>query len=632
MENTGVEVEVDTFQEMCRILGLLDGNQEWENVLEEVSNTASSPQLRALYIIILMFCEPSNPRSLFEKFWEMWTDDIERKAIKESINLDPEQKRTMVLLDLQLRLQSFEKDLSHFALPEPTKEELDRVKTFTNNEPVIIREEKDFDVEELENQAEEVRQKLTKAQEEVYETIMKAVKDETQLLLFVDARAGCGKTFVSNLVLDAVRSLETGGCVALAMATTGIAANLLHMGRTFHSRMKAPLTPTEESTLQINGQSGLAKLIRMAKLLMIDEATMLDRYQLEAMDRSLRDIMNKPDTPFGGKTLVLTGDFRQCLPVLPGASRARTVNASINQSILWKHFKVLKLLENIRVQVNGDPVLNEFDKWTLNIGNGTDGEQISLPEDITAIIDPNVAKENWREGQSMKTFCDEVFPDLNENIKNPSWLEGRAILTPTNKEVDAINDLMESRISGEGIKLKSADKVEDPSDSYRFNVEYLNKLQPNGFPGHILSLKPGMPLMLLRNINPKEGLCNGTRLIFREAVNNKLLRCTVTGTGKEVLIPRITFRPKEGEFPFQWSRRQFPVRAAFAITINKSQGQTLKSIGVWLRNPVFSHGQLYVAVSRVGSPANLRIAIKSQKGEVQFLTNNVVYKEVLLSG
>ena len=91
MENT--EVEVDTFQEACRRLGLLDGNQEWENVLEEVSNTASSPQLRALYIIILMFCEPSNPRSLFDKFWEMWTDDIETKAMKKGVNLDPEQKR-----------------------------------------------------------------------------------------------------------------------------------------------------------------------------------------------------------------------------------------------------------------------------------------------------------------------------------------------------------------------------------------------------------------------------------------------------------------------------------------------------------------------------------------------------------
>ena len=76
----------------------------------------------------------------------------------------------------------------------------------------------------------------------------------------------------------------------------------------------------------------------------------------------------------------------------------------------------------------------------------------------------------------------------------------------------------------------------------RFNVEYLNTLQPNGFPRHNLSLKPGMPLMLLRNINPREGLCNGTRLIFKEAINNKLLRCTIVSSGKEVLIPRITFR------------------------------------------------------------------------------------------
>ena len=66
---------------------------------------------------------------------------------------------------------------------------------------------------------------------------------------FIDARGGCGKTFIINAILGAVRSLESGGCVALAMATTGIASNLLDLGRTFHSRLKAPLTPTEESTL-----------------------------------------------------------------------------------------------------------------------------------------------------------------------------------------------------------------------------------------------------------------------------------------------------------------------------------------------------------------------------------------------
>ena len=102
--------KAETFQELCQKLGLLDGNQEWENVLEEAANSASSPQLRELFIIILMFCEPSNPRGLFDKFWEGWTDDIERKASRKEINLDSDQKKTLLLLDLQLKLQSFEKE------------------------------------------------------------------------------------------------------------------------------------------------------------------------------------------------------------------------------------------------------------------------------------------------------------------------------------------------------------------------------------------------------------------------------------------------------------------------------------------------------------------------------------------
>ena len=113
-------------------------------------------------------------------------------------------------------------------------------------------------------------------------------------------------------------------------------------------------------------------------------------------------------------------------------------------------------------------------------------------------------------------------------------------------------------------------------DTFRFNSEYLNTLKPNGFPHHILSLKPGMPIMLLRNINPRQGLCNGTRLIFDRCIDKKLLQCRIVGSNRVVLIPRITFIPKANEYPFEWQRRQFPVRSAFAITINKSQGQTLR--------------------------------------------------------
>ena len=91
----------------------------------------------------------------------------------------------------------------------------------------------------------------------------------------------------------------------------------------------------------------------------------------------------------------------------------------------------------------------------------------------------------------------------------------------------------------------------------RFTTDYLNTLTPNGFPRHLLKLKPGMPIMLLRNISPKEGLCNGTRLIFRECLNNKVLKCDIMSNGKEVLIPRIKFIADTTTSPFEWSRRQF---------------------------------------------------------------------------
>ena len=231
----------------------------------------------------------------------------------------------------------------------------------------------------------------------------------------------------------------------------------------------------------------------------------------------------------------------------------------------------------------------------------------------------------------MKKFCLEIFPDIKNNINKIGWLDGRTILAPTNKEVDAINDMVQDWLSEVGIKLSSADTVENPEDAFRFNTEYLNTLRPNGFPPHTLKLKPGMPLMLLRNINPRQGLCNGTRLVFVKCIDNKLLQCSIVQSSRVVLIPRITFIPKVNEYPFEWQRRQFPVRPAFAITINKSQGQTLKHAGVWLRGQVFTHGQLYVACSRVSAPGDLKFAIVRDSGKQQCTADNIVFKEVLIN-
>ena len=92
----------DTYQETCRELGLLSDDQEWQHVLEESVSTRLCPQIRELFVAILMFCGPANPRSLFDEFWQTWTDDLEQRGRSRNITLDEDQLKTMVLLDLQL--------------------------------------------------------------------------------------------------------------------------------------------------------------------------------------------------------------------------------------------------------------------------------------------------------------------------------------------------------------------------------------------------------------------------------------------------------------------------------------------------------------------------------------------------
>jgi len=183
--------------------------------------------------------------------------------------------------------------------------------------------------------------------------------------------------------------------------------------------------------------------------------------------------------------------------------------------------------------------------------------------------------------------------------------------------------------------LRSVDFVsKEDGMYYTYSAEFLQQLNSSGLPPALLYLKVGCPVILLRNLDLGEGLCNRTRMVVVN-VRKKVLQCRIISKnrrfkGKIILIPRIRLSPNTNILPVPLKRLQFPVRLAFAITINKSQGQSVEHMGINLWTSVFFYKQLYVAFSRCTLVLNISVLLLEQSQESR-RTLNVVYKEVFNS-
>ncbi|KAK6751096.1 hypothetical protein RB195_002830 [Necator americanus] len=241
-----------------------------------------------------------------------------------------------------------------------------------------------------------------------------------------------------------------------------------------------------------------ARQLVAAEIIIWDEISMTPKCALEAVDGLLRDITQN-ERPFGGKLFIIGGDFRQVLPIVEHGQREDFVDSCVTKSVLWPVFKIHRLQLNMRAR----EAELEWANFLLDIGNGNandDEGRVQILEEL----------------RCQGSVVTEIF---GETISaGDADLYERGILAHTNISVRQLNNEALERLctcAPQDVRVyKSVDEAlyHEGSSDELYPMEYLNTLEPTGMPPHELRLKKGAIVMLLRNIDVVNGLCNGTRL------------------------------------------------------------------------------------------------------------------------
>jgi hypothetical protein len=613
-------VILPTFHAACLARGLLEDDSEWRQCLQEAAHMASGHQLRNLFVTILRDCSPSDPLALWLEFRGNICDDIHHRLhaqhILDNATEDEIYDYGLHLIDQILRA-------GNRALQDwPAMPLLQRNWALAVGNRLIA-QQRSYVIHEQTHLATQRVPTLNDEQRPAFDDIVTAVETKSGQTFFLSGPGGTGKTYLYNTLCCLLRGQ---GKIVLCVASSGIASQLLMGGRTAHSTFKIPIEIHESSLCNITKNSDLAELICNTDLVIWDEAPMQHRHIPEAVDRSFRDIRGCQDKVLGGLTVVFGGDWKQILPVIVKGSRPQIVGACLQRSQqLWSSIKVLKLTKNMRLNTQ-NIAERDFAKWQLEVGHGKHTDptgSITLPDHFKC-------PEN-----NISSLIQTIYPGIDQLPLQPDhYFAQRTILTSRNDDVDDINEALLAQFPGQEREFLSADSIKNDGANDEgdllYPVEYLNSINCSGLPLSKLKLKVGCPVMVLRNLNPGEGVCNGTRAVVTRLSNRVLEVRLLTGehAGTTTFIPRLGLTPSNTQVPFEFCRRQFPVKVCFAMTINKSQGQSVDHVGLDLRNAVFTHGQLYVAISRVTSVHNIKAIWDSRSA--QPVTKNIVYPEVII--
>jgi ATP-dependent DNA helicase PIF1 len=514
--------------------------------LQELFSVNSSPvQCREQFAQVLLHCDVTNATQLFAAFAHHFYDDQTTDA-----------HSALVHIDSVLRSSNHSVADYGFDAVNPADYAVNRY----NRHDTVTHT----------RLAAELSSLCTMEQATALEAVRSTLESgrSGQNVFIVAGPAGTGKTLWTNALTATLRSQ---GSNVMCVASSALAASLMLEGKTAHSALRIPIPAHEDSFCSWDAHA--RKELRKIQVLIWDEMSMINKNVANVVDASFRDL-HCSNIPFGGITVVFVGDFQQLPPVVP---RGKGEYSTIKSCDWFKDASKTTFTCNWRAAANP-----EYARWLECIGNGTE-TQVRLPHQCSC--------------ESAEVLIQRVYGNVDDILERYS---GRMILSLTVADTRVINEMVINMIPGV-LELAAANDKIPVQDTVP--PEYVAGLTISGVPEFTLPMKIGARYMILKNY--QTGVCNGVLCILKAFSRYIAQVQLLTGprAGSIVPLPRVTFNvaASTSGLPFDFVRIQFPITLAYCVTVHKAQGQTLHTVGLYFTGETFAHGQLYVALSRVGS-------------------------------
>ncbi len=545
----------DSFRDAAKAAGLVEDDSEAVIIFQEIVRTRVCIQtLREQFCAVLVHCGPSNPVELFNMFAsDLMYDSVSSASCRSA------------LLDINtIMREQYGKSLNDrefgFDLDFPDDDVM---------LPPIV------DIDSNTALLEVLRPLLSQEQKIAIQCVLNSVFDQQGSNVFaVLCSAGTGKTLFANFLACYLRSQ---GYVVVCVAASALAASLLEGGHTAHHAFHIPI-PANDGTFCSLTRPERA-LLRKADLIIWDEASMIHQDVADTVCRSLQDIMHE-QLPFGGKTVVFTGDFKQLLPVVRCGNGA---HHTLHRCSWWPRVACYSFSRNFRADQD-----EAFAAMLEDVGRGL----------ITTV--------NVPEGSCAGSITELVARVFGDNLLNVD--ANAMILTWTLDAANTINEYCLQHSPGVSHEAFASDTYMNCKNPDLYPTEVVASIHMYGAPSSCIRLKVGARYMIIKNV--MKNVFNGVRCQLVALNGNKSVFVKLLsgpGAGVTVLLPSCVFMisPEASGLPFVIRRRQFPLIPAYAVTAHKAQGQTLCTVGLYIASDVFTHGQAYTALSRTRGWPNI---------------------------